>query len=100
MDHPHGALLAAYWFPAFLRITAGSLRGLPDAARIQMDGAALVFSTGSFVMQPLEFSGGDIGSLAVHGAVNNIAAGGSAHCFHNVNRLRLSILKPCGSCNR
>ncbi len=45
---------------------------LQDAAVLAgLDG--LVVSTDSFVVHPLFFPGGDIGSLAVHGSVNDVA---------------------------
>jgi len=44
-----------------------ALEDLHDGARLDVDGARLAFSTDSFVVQPLFFPGGDIGSLAVHG---------------------------------
>ena len=37
----------------------------------------LAFTTDSFVVHPLFFPGGDIGSLAVHGTVNDLAMGGA-----------------------
>lgn len=37
----------------------------------------LAFSTDSFVVSPLEFPGGDIGRLAVHGTVNDLAMSGA-----------------------
>jgi hydrogenase expression/formation protein HypE len=40
-------------------------------------GARLVVSTDGFVVSPLEFPGGDIGSLAVHGTVNDVAMSGA-----------------------
>jgi hydrogenase expression/formation protein HypE len=40
-------------------------------------GARLAFTTDSFVIQPLFFPGGDIGSLAVHGTVNDLAMCGA-----------------------
>jgi hydrogenase expression/formation protein HypE len=46
---------------------------LHDGAILQVDGARLAFSTDSFVISPLFFPGGDIGSLAVHGTVNDVA---------------------------
>jgi hydrogenase expression/formation protein HypE len=39
-------------------------------------GRQLVFTTDSFVVQPLEFPGGNIGDLAVHGTVNDISVCG------------------------
>jgi hydrogenase expression/formation protein HypE len=40
-------------------------------------GARLAFSTDSFVVTPLFFPGGDIGRLAVHGTVNDLAMAGA-----------------------
>jgi hydrogenase expression/formation protein HypE len=43
---------------------------LPGAAR-------LAFTTDAYVVRPLVFPGGDIGSLAVHGTVNDLAVAGA-----------------------
>jgi hydrogenase expression/formation protein HypE len=47
---------------------------LEDAALIGLD---QVFSTDSYVVTPRFFPGGDIGSLAVHGTVNDLAMRGA-----------------------
>ena len=54
-------------------------RGLHDAARLEAlpAGAQLAFTTDSYVVRPLFFPGGDIGSLAVHGTVNDLAMAGA-----------------------
>lgn len=59
------------------RFGEGPLRGLPDGASLTASSTALVFSTDSFVVHPLEFPGGDIGHLAVHGTVNDLAVCGA-----------------------
>jgi len=58
------------------RFGSGLLHGLPDAARLSTDAGELIFTTDSFVVQPLEFPGGNIGDLAVHGTVNDISVSG------------------------
>lgn len=58
------------------RFGGGPLDGLPDAARIAFGGGDLLFTTDSYVVTPLEFPGGNIGSLAVHGTVNDLAVSG------------------------
>jgi hydrogenase expression/formation protein HypE len=58
------------------RFGGGPLEGFPDAARLVIGGASLVFTTDSFVVSPRRFPGGDIGDLAVHGTVNDIAVSG------------------------
>jgi hydrogenase expression/formation protein HypE len=40
-------------------------------------GVRIAFTTDSFVVRPLFFPGGDIGRLAVHGTVNDLAVGGA-----------------------
>ena len=37
----------------------------------------LVFTTDSFTVQPIEFPGGNIGSLSVHGTTNDLAVAGA-----------------------
>jgi hydrogenase expression/formation protein HypE len=59
------------------RFGQGPLAGLPDAARVAMGGGEIVFTTDSYVVSPIEFPGGNIGSLAVHGTVNDLAVCGA-----------------------
>ncbi|HZG68889.1 MAG TPA: hydrogenase expression/formation protein HypE, partial [Herpetosiphonaceae bacterium] len=54
-----------------------ALEQLHDGAVLAVDGARLAFSTDSFVISPLFFPGGNIGSLAVHGTVNDLAMCGA-----------------------
>jgi len=53
------------------------LQASHDGALLEVDGARLAFSTDSFVIDPIFFPGGDIGSLAVHGTVNDLAMCGA-----------------------
>ncbi len=48
-----------------------------DQASFDVEAGRLVMSTDSFVISPLFFPGGDIGSLAVHGTVNDLAMAGA-----------------------
>ncbi len=45
----------------------------------------LMITTDGFTVQPLEFPGGDIGSLAVHGTVNDLAVAGATPHFLTLN---------------
>lgn len=54
-----------------------ALETLGDGAVLDVNGARLAFATDSFVISPLFFPGGDIGSLAVHGTVNDLAMCGA-----------------------
>jgi len=67
-------LLRDVFLPAFANPV---LDRLEDQAAISVGGARLAFTTDSFVVKPLFFRGGDIGSLAVHGTVNDLAVGGA-----------------------
>ncbi len=58
------------------------LAPLDDQARVPMTllteyGDRLAITTDSFVVDPLEFPGGDIGKLAVFGTINDLAVGGA-----------------------
>ena len=57
------------------------LNRLDDQAVFEFRGARLAFTTDSFVVKPLFFRGGDIGSLAVHGTVNDLAMGGATPLY-------------------
>jgi hydrogenase expression/formation protein HypE len=58
------------------RFGAGPLQGLPDAAHVPFGVGELIFTTDSYVVKPAEFPGGNIGSLAVHGTINDISVSG------------------------
>ncbi|MGC9456876.1 MAG: hydrogenase expression/formation protein HypE [Halothiobacillaceae bacterium] len=59
-----------------------------DAGRLpQTDDAPLLMTTDSFTVQPLEFPGGDIGSLAVHGSFNDLAVSGAEPVALSLNVL-------------
>lgn len=53
------------------------LRQGNDSACFAIDAGRMVMSTDSHVISPLFFPGGDIGSLAVHGTVNDVAMSGA-----------------------
>ena len=53
------------------------LRQLNDQARFEAPAGRLVVATDSHVVSPLFFPGGDIGCLAVHGTINDVAMAGA-----------------------
>jgi hydrogenase expression/formation protein HypE len=64
------------------------LSALEDQATLSLTGKhngvklpRIAFTTDSFVVRPLFFPGGDIGKLAVHGTVNDLAVGGAVPRF-------------------
>ena len=58
-----------------------------DAARVELpdDDMQLLVTTDGFTVQPLEYPGGNIGSLAVHGTVNDLAVAGATPAVLTVN---------------
>jgi len=67
-------LIDRLFLPAF---DNPALEMLHDGAILEVGGSRLAFSTDSFVISPLFFPGGDIGSLAVHGTLNDLAMCGA-----------------------
>ena len=83
LGHGSGGTLTAdlirdIFLPAFQNPV---LDRLDDQAIVNVNGSRLAFTTDSFVVKPLFFPGGDIGSLAVHGTVNDLAMGGAKAIF-------------------
>jgi hydrogenase expression/formation protein HypE len=86
---------------------------VPALANAQLDTSAdavslplpadreLVVTTDGFTVQPLEFPGGNIGSLAVHGIVNDLAVSGAVPRFMTLSvfleeGLEIALLAPSG----
>ncbi|MBY0493387.1 MAG: hydrogenase expression/formation protein HypE [Cyanobacteria bacterium] len=55
-----------------------------DGAHLNLGGARLAFSTDSYVVRPMFFPGGDIGTLAINGTVNDLAMCGARPQFLSV----------------
>jgi hydrogenase expression/formation protein HypE len=55
-----------------------------DGAHLDLGGARLAFSTDSYVVRPMFFPGGDIGTLAINGTVNDLAMCGARPQFLSV----------------
>ncbi|HET8827012.1 MAG TPA: hydrogenase expression/formation protein HypE [Terriglobales bacterium] len=86
LGHGSGGKLSAelvrdIFLPAFGNPTLAQLN---DQAVVQVNGSRLAITTDSFVVKPLFFPGGDIGSLAVHGTINDLAVGGAQPLFLSV----------------
>lgn len=77
-------LISRLFLPGFSNAT---LDALEDQATLTLHTATgtasprIAFTTDSFVVRPLFFPGGDIGKLAVHGTVNDLAVGGATPLF-------------------
>ena len=61
------------------------LTALQDSAVLHAQKGRLAMTTDSYVVKPLFFPGGDIGSLAVHGTVNDLAVAGAIPKYLSLN---------------
>ena len=78
LEHGGGGLLsneliADYFLPYFKN---PFLERLEDSAVLTIGSQKLCFTTDSYVVSPVFFPGGNIGSLAVHGTVNDLSVCG------------------------
>jgi hydrogenase expression/formation protein HypE len=86
LGHGSGGKLSAelmrdIFLPAFRNET---LERMEDQATLTLGDMRIALTTDSFVVKPLFFPGGDIGSLAVHGTINDLAMGGATPLFLSV----------------
>ncbi len=56
-----------------------------DAASIELPRGRTLITTDGFTVQPLEFPGGNIGSLSVHGTCNDLAVAGATPFYLTLN---------------
>ena len=56
-----------------------------DAVALPLPAGEIMVTTDGFTVKPLEFPGGDIGSLAVHGTVNDLAVAGATPVYLTLN---------------
>jgi hydrogenase expression/formation protein HypE len=97
----------------FAPALGGGLDTRVDAARLPLEtaGADWFITTDGFTVDPLEFPGGDIGSLAVHGTINDLAVAGATPRYLSLNvfveegleiatleRIACSIAQACVAC--
>ncbi|MET7481694.1 hydrogenase expression/formation protein HypE [Streptomyces sp. NPDC005538] len=77
LGHGAGGRLTEELLDRLILPALGDARGPMEDAALLPGHRELVISTDSFVVSPLFFPGGDIGSLAVHGTVNDLAMRGA-----------------------
>jgi hydrogenase expression/formation protein HypE len=85
LGHGGGGLLSAQLVERLFLPAYGNdvLSALEDQATVSLPGRwgtsapRIAITTDSFVVRPLFFPGGDIGKLAIHGTVNDLAVGGA-----------------------
>src|SRR3984957_16480404 len=89
LGHGGGGLLSSQLISRLFLPAYGNdvLAALEDQAIVGLPGdngtrsPRIAITTDSFVVRPLFFPGGDIGKLAVHGTVNDLAVGGAKPMF-------------------
>ena len=74
-------LLTRLFLPALGNDVLNRLEDQATCALPGLASARLAITTDSFVVRPIFFPGGDIGRLAVHGTVNDLAVGGARPLF-------------------
>ena len=79
LDHGSGGLASQELISGlFLKhLDNPTLHGLEDSAVLDNQPGRLAFTTDSYVVDPIFFPGGDIGKLAVHGTINDLAMRGA-----------------------
>ncbi|MCB9367321.1 MAG: hydrogenase expression/formation protein HypE [Calditrichaeota bacterium] len=63
------------------RLSNPSLNAMLDSALLGVHESGIAFTTDSYVVHPIEFPGGDIGTLAVSGTVNDLLVVGATPAF-------------------
>ncbi len=84
LDHGSGGLASQQLISGlFLKhLDNPILRDLEDSAILENRQGKLAFTTDSYVVDPIFFPGGDIGKLAVHGTINDLAMrGATPYCL-------------------
>ncbi len=72
-----GTLMQELITQEFLRLYPEPRQPLHDATRLDLPHGRLAFCSDGYVVQPLDFEGGDIGQLAVTGTANDLAMAGA-----------------------
>ncbi len=114
LDHGSGGIASSELISTlFLKHLDNSiLASLEDSAVMENHPGRLAFSTDSYVVDPLFFPGGNIGTLAVHGTINDLAMRGAKPLclslglileegfeLEELERIIISIAKCCKSAN-
>ena len=100
LGHGSGGKLSAELLQEVFLPALGNpvLDRLEDQAVVSLNGMRLAMTTDSFVVKPVFFKGGDIGSLAVHGTINDLAMGAARPLWMSVafileEGLQLDVLR-------
>ncbi len=83
LDHGSGGIASNELISSIIiaRLDNEFLSTLEDSAVMDLSGTKVAFTTDSYVVDPIFFPGGDIGSLAVHGTVNDLSMRGATPMY-------------------
>ncbi len=114
LDHGSGGLASQELIAGlFLKhLDNPILHSLEDSSIIDNHPGRLAFTTDSYVVDPIFFPGGDIGKLAVHGTINDLAMRGArplclslglileeGMLLDDLEKIIISIASSCSECN-
>ena len=85
LNHGSGGNLTSKLITDVFVSRFGMSEPLTDSAVLKEDGLNFVFTTDSFVIDPIFFPGGDIGKLAICGTVNDLAVSGAIPMYISVS---------------
>ncbi len=69
----------------YRHLNNGSLNIDLDAAPLKLGDGEVWITTDGFTVDPLEFPGGNIGSLAIHGTINDLSVSGAVPAYLTLN---------------
>ena len=114
LDHGSGGLASQQLIGGmFLKYLDNPiLKTLEDSAVLENQAGNIAFTTDSYVVDPIFFPGGDIGKLAVHGTINDLAMRGAkplclslglileeGFLLEELERIIASISAACNKCD-
>ena len=85
LNHGSGGSLTSKLITDVFVRRFGMNEPLTDSAVLKEDGLNLVFTTDSYVIDPIFFPGGDIGKLSICGTVNDLAVSGAIPMYISVS---------------
>ncbi len=85
LAHGGGGRLMQQLIQMFLTAFGTANKIQHDAATLELSGNKIALTTDSYVVNPLFFPGGDIGSLAVNGTTNDLAMAGARPLYLSVS---------------
>ncbi|MEB3886235.1 hydrogenase expression/formation protein HypE [Lyngbya sp. CCY1209] len=85
LAHGGGGRLMHQLIDQMFRPAFGTATEIPhDATTLTLPGQKIAMTTDSYVVNPLFFPGGDIGSMAIYGTVNDLAMAGARPLYLSV----------------